>query len=606
MSVSTLHPSSPFTKRYGSVPITPARPVAYFSPEYGPIKKVEGQYSGGLGILSSCHLKAAAKCGIPMVAIGLLHHYGYFVQALEAGKQVERYRYHDPLSMGLRPLAGVTVAVQVADETMRAQVWECRLGSVRLLLLDANVSQNPPHLRAVTGKLYGGSQEDRMRGEILLGIGGVRVIRALGLNPSVYHFNEGHAGFGILEIIRELVESGMTADAAIACTRNMSAFTTHTPVPAGINKYPYELMYKYFVQIVGECGMDFEHFLGLGRLGTDPWPVFNQAAWSINMTGRTNGVSELHGDVSNEMFASLGQEITHVTNGVDFTTWIGWDMAELLESLLGPDYATCGAEGWMKAIPSVSRSDLWAARNAQRALMVEYVRRVKGWDQLLDENVFTIGFARRVPEYKRLTLMLEEPEQLLGLLRSGRLQVVLAGKAHPHDEPGKALIAKLCAFIDDPEHADIRHRFVFLEDYNAEMAMILEAGCDVWMNTPEYGKEACGTSGMKAALNGAINLTIPDGWCFEMIEHLVNGFLIGEARSMEASELATILYDLLENKILPMFYDRTPEGLPLGWLELVVKSLETLGWRVSNLRMMDEYMSKIYGPASRADLSAVA
>src|SRR5271165_909643 len=608
--------------------------IAYFSPEYG-ITAVLPQYSGGLGILAGDHLKSASDLGVPVIGVGLLYRHGYFTQSLSAdGWQAERYPADDPNGLPLTLLrhgdTGEAVHVSVAlagGRQLTAQVWLAQVGRVPLLLLDSYVEENEPALHEVTDRLYGGGGEHRLRQEMLLGIGGVRAVRAFceitgHPEPEVFHTNEGHAGFLGLERIREYVTAGLDFDEALELCRAGTVFTTHTPVPAGIDRFPRELIERYFAPDAAGETLPLDRVRALGAEtypGGDPH-VFNMAVMGMRLAQRVNGVSRLHGQVSREMFAGLWPgfdtrevPIGSVTNGVHTPTWVA---PEIL-SLTGTAPGEASGWDWGRAA-AAPVGELWEARHVLRARLVAETRRRlhASWrqrgaseaeltwiDDVLDENVLTIGFARRVPSYKRLTLMLNDPVQLSQLLNdpSQPLQIVVAGKAHPADEGGKGLIQQMVRFTDSP---DVRRRIVFLPDYDMAMAHALVQGCDVWLNNPLRPLEACGTSGMKAALNGGLNVSIRDGWWDEWYDG-GNGWEIpsaaGVADPARRDELeATALYELLGKSVAPLFYERDSDGVPQGWVERVRHTFRSLGPKVRAERMVGEYVSTLYVPAAVA------
>ncbi len=611
--------------------------VAYFSPEYG-ITAALPQYSGGLGILAGDHLKAASDLGVPLIGVGLLYRHGYFTQSLSIeGWQAERYPAFDPNGLPLtllRDKAGtpVRVAVTMADEAvLAAQIWVAQVGRVPLLLLDSYVEENDPELREVTDRLYGGGTDHRLRQELLLGIGGVRAVRAYcaisgHAEPEVFHTNEGHAGFLGLERIREYVQRGLGFPAALEMCRAGTVFTTHTPVPAGIDRFPLELVARQFAS--PESALPADQVLALGAEtfpGGDP-AVFNMAVMGMRLAQRVNGVSQLHGMVSRAMFTGLWPgfdaaevPIGSVTNGVHAPTWVAPEIIGLGQDPRRGHAPTDPADDpafWDRAAADPAR--LWEVRQVLRARLIEDARsrlraswRQRGasdaeliWiDSVLDENVLTIGFARRVPSYKRLTMMLHDPERLTELLLDDErpVQFVIAGKAHPADDGGKQLIQQLVRFADGRQ---VRHRIVFLPDYDMAMARTLVHGCDVWLNNPLRPLEACGTSGMKAALNGALNLSVLDGWWDEWYDAR-NGWAIPSAEGVadpdRRDELeAAALYDLIGKSVAPLFYDVGRDGLPAKWLELVAHTLRTLGPKALATRMVREYVTEFYAPAARA------
>ncbi len=614
------------------------RSIAYFSPEYG-ITAVLPQYSGGLGILAGDHLKAASDLGVPLVGVGLLYRHGYFKQALSReGWQQETYPVLDPDELPLSMLhepdgsrAKVRITIDT-DAELVARIWVAHVGRIPLLLLDTDVEENPDHFRAVTDRLYGGTSEHRLRQELLLGVGGVRALRAYSRitgapAPEVFHTNEGHAGFLGLERIRELSAAdggpGLDFDTALEVSRASTVFTTHTPVPAGIDRFSRELVSQYFGGASPVPGVPVERILGLGAEdfeGGDAG-VFNMAVMGFRLAQRANGVSRLHGHVSREMFNGLWSAfdeaevpITSITNGVHAPTWVGREVFELAAGhgadLRGDDDAFWGV------VDKVPGEEVWATKRVLRERLVKDARKrlAKSWskrglapaelswiDSALDPDVLTIGFARRVPSYKRLTLMLSDPERLKRLLLHPErpVQLVIAGKAHPADEGGKRLIQDMVRFADDPE---VRHRIAFLPNYDIAMAQPLYPGCDVWLNNPLRPYEACGTSGMKAALNGGLNLSILDGWWDEWYDGS-NGWAIPSADGVDdpdrRDELeATALYDLIENEVAPRFYDVGPDGVPARWLEMVRHTLKSLGPKVLATRMVRDYVRQLYTPAA--------
>ena len=611
--------------------------IAYFSPEFG-ITSALPQYSGGLGILAGDHLKSASDLGVPIVGVGLLYGAGYFTQALNRdGWQVETYPVLDPDGLPLtlvreddgRP-AAVTVELP-GNRTLHAHVWMAAVGRVPLLLLDSNVPENDEAARRVTDRLYGGGGEHRLQQELLLGVGGVRALRLWSRltgtpEPEVYHTNEGHAGFLGVERIRELVtRDGLAFDEALEVVRAATVFTTHPPVPAGIDRFPLDLVAQYFGRENAAPGVPVESVLALGAEayeGGDP-TLFNMAVMGLRLGGRANGVSLLHGEVSRGMFAQLWPgfdraevPITSVTNGVHAPTWADPKLADLAEDRLGPEGVTSGA-GWLRT-DAIGDDELWAMRRVLRQQLVTEARvrlraswRLRGaspaelgWvDDALSPNVLTIGFARRVPTYKRLTLMLRDPERLRRLLTDPErpVQLVIAGKSHPADDQGKRLIQQLVRFADGE---DVRHRIVFLPNYDIAMAQSLYPGCDVWLNNPLRPLEASGTSGMKSALNGGLNLSILDGWWDEWFDG-ENGWAIPTADGVDDPDRrddleAAALYDLIEHGVATRFYDRDERGLPVTWLGMIRHTLATLGPKVQATRMVTDYVRRLYAPAAVA------
>jgi glycogen phosphorylase len=614
--------------------------IAYFSMEFG-VAEVLPNYSGGLGILAGDHLKAASDLGVPLIAVGLYYRSGYFRQSLSAdGWQNETYPSLDPQGLPLRLLTRPDGDPALIELTMpdtaqlRARVWVAQVGRVPLLLLDSDVPENEHELRSVTDRLYGGDQEHRVKQEILAGIGGVRAIRAFtaieGLPaPEVFHMNEGHAGFLGVERIRELVtDAGLDFDTALTVVRSSTVFTTHTPVPAGIDRFPVEMVQGYFDdQPSGDGvstllpGVPTERILALGA--EDDPEKFNMAHMGLRLAQRANGVSLLHGRVSRDMFNELWPgfdpdevPIGSITNGVHARTWAAPQWLQLGRELAGSD--SFGDPGVWLRLQEVDPAHLWWIRSQLRGLLVEDVRaRLRqswlergasdaelGWiASAFDPDVLTVGFARRVPTYKRLTLMLRDPDRLEQLLldKERPLQLIVAGKSHPADDGGKALIQQVVRFADRPE---VRHRIAFLPNYDMSMARFLYWGCDVWLNNPLRPLEACGTSGMKSALNGGLNLSIRDGWWDEWYDG-ENGWAIpsadGVADETRRDDLeASALYDLLERAVVPKFYERDEHGTPPRWIQMVRHTLQTLGPKVLASRMVRDYVENYYVPAAQS------
>ncbi|HEX2313972.1 MAG TPA: alpha-glucan family phosphorylase [Thermomonospora sp.] len=609
--------------------------IAYFSPEYG-ITAALPQYSGGLGILAGDHLKTASDLGVPIIGVGLLYRHGYFSQSLSPdGWQLEHYPAIDPNGLPLtllREAGGEPVRIGIdlpEGRALAAQVWLARVGRVPLLLLDSDVEDNDQAARDVTDRLYGGGTDHRLLQEMLLGIGGVRAIRAYSRitghpAPEVFHTNEGHAGFLGLERIRELVdEHGLSFDEALEAVRAGTVFTTHTPVPAGIDRFPRELIHKYFGGSAAIAGVPVERVLALGEETYEDGDrtVFNMAVMGMRLAQRVNGVSRLHGAVSREMFGGLwggfdtGEvPIGSITNGVHAETWVAREVMDLAAREVP---SIMEGRGW-EGVQGVPGGQIWSVRRVLRERLVLDARRRlrESWrqrgaseaemswiDDALDPDVLTIGFARRVPSYKRLTLMMRDPDRLRALLLDPDrpVQILIAGKAHPADEGGKRLIQDIVRFADGE---DVRHRIVFLPDYDMALGRMLVQGCDVWMNNPLRPLEACGTSGMKAALNGGLNLSIRDGWWDEWFDGQ-NGWAIPSADGLSDPDRrdtleAAALYELIEDHVAVSFYDRDGSGLPRRWLEMVKHTLATLGPKVLATRMLRDYVRDLYAPAGAA------
>ncbi len=622
-----------YQQRQETLPTLPDA-IAYFSMEFG-VSEVLPFYSGGLGVLAGDHLKAASDLGVPLIGVGLLYRSGYFRQSLSLdGWQQEHYPALDPQGLPLHLLAdptGAPLLVHVGmprGRVLRARIWRADIGRVPLLLLDSDIEENPDDLRGVTDRLYGGDQDHRITQEILAGIGGVRAVRLFCQltghpEPEVFHTNEGHAGFLGLERIRELIRGeGLSFDEALAAVRAGTVFTTHTPVPAGIDRFPVDLVRHYFVGSPAGAellpGVDITRVLALGA--EDNPGMFNMAHMGLRLGQRANGVSRLHGAVSREMFRGLWPEfdvdevpIGSVTNGVHGPTWAAREIAGLL-----------GESDNGSAVAPIADTLLWDLRCVLRSKLVDEVRRrvraawlergasapELGWtSKVFDPQVLTLGFARRVPTYKRLTLMLRDPDRLRCLLLDPRcpVQLIIAGKSHPADDGGKALIQQIVRFADAP---DVRHRIVFLPDYDMSMARYLYWGCDVWLNNPLRPLEACGTSGMKSALNGGLNLSIRDGWWDELYDG-ENGWAIPTADGVQDPHRrdtleANALYELIATQVAPPFYDRGPDGVPSRWVSMVRHTLATLRPQVQAGRMVQEYVERLYAPAARSAVGVVA
>ncbi len=605
--------------------------IAYFSPEFG-VAAALPQYSGGLGILAGDHLKSASDLGVPLAGVGLFYRSGYFAQSISPdGWQQESYPVLDPDGLPLVVLrrpdgSAARIALALPDgRALYARIWVARVGRIPLLLLDTNIRENAEDLRGITDRLYGGGGEHRLLQELLLGIGGVRAL-ALAADltdrpmPAVFHTNEGHAGFQGLERISKLIGEGLTFDAALQVVRAGTVFTTHTPVPAGIDRFDRSLIERYFATPELLPGVTRDQVLALGAetYAGGSKSVFNMAILGLRLGQHANGVAKLHGRVSRAMFSGLWPgfdvdevPIGSVTNGVHAPTWTDPVLVSLAETRLGTADTT--SADWLS--PALSDAELWAARGAMRAALVADVRRrghaahenegriAPTWvDAILDPEVLTIGFARRVATYKRLTLMIHDLERFKRILLDPArpVQFVVAGKSHPADDEGKRLIQELYQFASDPA---VRAHIVFLPDYDITMAKTLYPGCDVWLNNPLRPLEACGTSGMKAALNGSLNLSILDGWWDECYDG-ENGWAIpsadsaGDAAERDDLESAA-LYDLIEHQIAPRFYDRNADGVPERWVQSIRHTLATLSPELSADRMVKQYVSELYRPASQ-------
>ncbi len=607
--------------------------IAYFCFEFG-ITEGLPIYSGGLGVLAGDHLKAASDLGIPLVGVGLLYSRGYFRQSLNHdGWQQEIYPQYDFYQMPLELMRGqddqpIRIEVAFPDRTVTCQVWKAEVGRIPLYLLDSNVLENEAADQNITDSLYGGDEEMRIRQEIILGIGGMRALRAVGINPTVCHMNEGHAAFLSLERIRQfMADHGCDFRTARQVIVSGNVFTTHTPVPAGFDMFTPELLERYFGKTVTELGLDSQSFLRLGRIDSEnQGEAFNMAVLAMGNANYVNGVSKLHAEVSRSMFQQRWPDypeeevpIEAVTNGVHTMTWVGRTMARLFDEYLGTGWRRNpeNPEAW-KGVYDIPDADLWSAREHQRAGLVRFVqaqalrdlpRRTMEdparelVDSVLDPRILTIGFARRFATYKRATLMLSDKERLLAMLNHPEraIQIVVAGKAHPRDDGGKALIQELVRFINGEGS---RKRMVFIEDYDMGVARPMVHGVDLWLNNPRRPMEASGTSGMKVVPNGGLNLSVLDGWWDEAYAPGL-GFAIGE-RTEYGDEGhqdwldSRSLYEHLEADIAPRFYHRDGDGPPKQWVAMMKNSIAEMAPLFSSSRMVCDYTSRFYMPASEA------
>lgn len=606
--------------------------ICYFSMEYGldlslPI------YSGGLGILSGDHMKSSSDLGIPLIGIGLLYRQGYFTQYLNAdGYQQESYPENDWYNMPVERCIDekgnpLSISVTMADNIVTAHIWKVKVGRNSLYLLDTNIDENTRENRLITAALYGGNKETRMKQEILLGIGGLYAVKVLGYTPAVVHMNEGHSAFLALERIRELMkDKGLSFEEAQQATWPTSVFTTHTPVPAGNERFPTHLMEKYFHGLAAELGLNWNTFLGLGRENpADHNEEFCMTVLALRLSAYNNGVSRLHGEVSRTMWKNLWPSlpageipIKHITNGVHPRTWLSHDLTDLLDRYFGPRFydEPTTLEVWDR-MDRISNEELWRTHDRRRERLVAFTRdrlrrqltrrgateaQIAQADEVLSPYALTISFARRFATYKRATLLFREPERLMKLLtdKDRPIQLIFAGKAHPHDIPGKELIKSIVHFADNPE---VRNRIVFLENYDMNIASHLTSGSDLWLNTPRRPLEASGTSGMKAAINGVLNVSILDGWWDEGYAPS-RGWAIGNGESYDNEELqdeieSKALYDLLERDIIPTFYNRGRDNLPREWIAKMKDSIQYVGKNFCSQRMLLEYSNTFYLPAMK-------
>ena len=604
--------------------------IAYFSMEYGldvslPI------YSGGLGVLSGDHMKTASDLGLPLVGVGLLYQQGYFQQYLNAdGFQQERYPENDWYNMPVNRCTDksgedVKITVQILDSIVVARVWEVKVGRNSLYLLDTNIDENAPEFRSITAQLYGGDKETRIRQEILLGIGGIRALQSLGIDPQVTHMNEGHSAFLGIERIRNLMlEQGLSFDEAKQALWPTNIFTTHTPVPAGNERFSVELMQKYFHNVTDGTGLSWDAFMALGRENPeDSLEHFCMTVLALKLSAYNNGVSELHGAISRDMWKTVWNglpteevPIDHITNGVHPRNFLSEELTDLLDRYFGPRFYDDPTylDIWDR-IDRISDEELWRTHESRKNRLVAFARKrlrrqlesrggshaqLLHAEEVLSPYAFTISFARRFATYKRATLLFRDPERLRKLLSNPEypVQLIFAGKAHPHDIPGKNLIKDIVHFASDPE---LRSKIVFLENYDINLAKQMVSGSDLWLNTPRRPLEASGTSGMKAGLNGVLNCSVLDGWWAEAYAGN-NGYSIGHGEEYEDEKLqdeieSTALYDLLEREIIPTFFDRGRDGLPRDWISMMKNSMTTIGKQFSTHRMLMDYSNAFYLPA---------
>lgn len=607
-------------------------PVAYFSAEFG-LHESLPLYSGGLGVLAGDHLKSASDLGVPLVAVGLFYAHGYFSQRLDAaGWQQEDYGHNhaDELPLELASNGSgerLLVSVPCGTEAIYAQVWRAKVGRAQLVLLDTDIDLNPPVHRPITHRLYWGDQSTRIHQEMVLGIGGIRALKLLGIRPAVYHLNEGHSAFALIEaVLQEMDENGCSFEEAVERIGARSVFTTHTPVPAGHDRFERDLVQGKLEWMATSLGVSMEKFMGLGRVREDdPRETFCMTVLALKLAHRSNGVASVHGEVSRRMWKALwpGRAVNevpigHITNGVHTRTWMAPQFIASLERHLGSDWfrRTSRQELW-RNVQTLSPLEIWEIHQILKAELVSFCRARyihqelrRGIPQeeaeafageLLQQNVLTLGFARRFATYKRATLMFRDRERLARILGhpDRPVQLIFAGKSHPRDDGGKRLIQEIAGLARTP---GFRGRVVFLEDYDINVARHLVRGVDVWVNNPTRPEEACGTSGMKAVLNGVLNLSIRDGWWAEAYDGR-NGFdirspgphkdpSIQDARDHEA------LLGALESEVVPLFYKRDEDGLPAEWIDRMKWAFATLAWRFSADRMVKDYVLNAYLPAA--------
>jgi starch phosphorylase len=610
---------------------TSGKLIAYFSAEYG-LTECMPVYSGGLGILSGDHMKSSSDNDIPLVGVGLLYQLGYFRQYLNAdGWQQERYLENDFYSLPVQPATDSNGNQQVVQVELPAgrvsiRIWLMHVGRVKLLFLDTNTPENArPEDRGITNQLYGGDNETRIRQEIVLGIGGMRALEELGYRPTVFHMNEGHSAFLAIERIRLFIErQGLTFEQALEATRVNNVFTTHTPVPAGIDLFDPGLVYHYFNQYCRDAKIDFDRFMAQGRRNpNDGGEPLSMAILALNTSAYRNAVSRLHREVSQEMWHGLWPTlpvwetpITSVTNGVHMPSWVNGDLADLYDQYLEPDWRNRwnDLEMW-KLIKDIPDEELLEVHRRRKRRLIAFVRdrqtasasrrkaataELRYSAEVLDPHAFTIGFARRFATYKRATLLFRDVDRLKKILcnRERPVQIVIAGKAHPKDHPGKAFIREIVQLSRDPE---LWKHIVFTEDYDMKLARELVQGVDLWLNTPRRSEEACGTSGMKAAMNGVLNLSVLDGWFDEAFE-ISGGWAIGDRETYSEDQdpiHASNIYYLLESEIVPLFYAQAEGSLSSDWVKRMKECMMNLTPRFDARRMVNDYDEQLYGPAHR-------
>jgi starch phosphorylase len=605
-------------------------PIAYFSAEFA-LHQSLPIYAGGLGVLAGDHCKEASDLGVPLVGIGFMYPQGYFHQTVsQEGWQQEAYVRLNWTDAPIEQAIGAdgrpcVIAVPLGNRTVLASVWQVLLGRVKLFLLDTDLDENAPWDRELSARLYGGDRETRIQQEIILGIGGVRALKAMGIQPAAWHLNEGHAAFVVLHRIRDHIEGGASFESALEMVRSSTIFTTHTPVPAGHDAFPFSLVETHLAGAWGTLGAYREQFLALGHYDNGSGSLFNMTALALRTSNFVNGVSQLHGQVTRDMWAPIwpGVDNDHrpvraITNGVHVPTWMSMEMTNLLDEYLPGNWRdNVDDPGVWEGVSRIPDERLWEARQALRTYLFAFIRerarqrwkdehvtaaRVVAAGTLLDPSALTIGFARRFTGYKRSELIFHNPERLVSILTAARrpVQIVFAGKAHPADETGKHNIQKVYRRAIDPMFAG---RIAFVDDYDLHVAHFLVQGCDVWLNNPRKPLEASGTSGMKASINGVPHLSIGDGWWAEGYTGQ-NGWLIeshGEGDDVDAVDAADAeaLYQLLERDVVPTFYDRDQQGVPKRWCAIVRQAIMSVTPRFSARRMVKEYAEGMYSPAMR-------
>jgi starch phosphorylase len=604
-----------------------SKPVAYFSLEFGVHESVP-IYSGGLGVLSGDHIKSASGLGVPLVAIGLFYDQGYFKQHLDInGWQHEEYLDTKVENLPMEPALGtdhkpITISIDTRSGKLLAKVWLMRVGRVHLYLLDCDVPSNRPEDRELTSRLYGGDTRTRVRQELVAGVGGVRALKALGISPGVYHLNEGHSSFATLEACRErMKDDGMSFDTALRDVAQHTVFTTHTPVPAGHDRFDKNLIEEHLGPLRDELGISLDQLMGIGRVEPqNDHESFCMTVLGLKLSRRANAVSNLHGHVSRRMWAHLWPwrveeeiPIGHITNGVHIQSWLAWQMQQLYDRYFPADWMErMGEPEVWQTIHQIDPGELWETHYALKNLLLAFVRRrvsrqcrrrgesdeaVEAARNILDPNVLTFGFGRRFATYKRASLILTDPDWLAEIVNDPQrpLQIIFAGKAHPADEPGKQIIQRIANLRHDPRFAG---RIAFVEDYDINVCRHMIQGVDVWMNNPRRPLEASGTSGQKAVLNGALNLSILDGWWAEACDG-TNGFAIGKGTAHVDDRITDErdgrdLQKVLTEEVIPLYYDRDIDGLPRHWIKRMMNSISSLAWRFSADRMVADYVRHAY------------
>jgi glycogen phosphorylase len=606
------------------------RPVAYFSAEFG-VHESLPVYSGGLGVLAGDHLKSASDLGIPLVAVGLFYGQGYFRQRLDRdGWQREEYFETEINRLAMQAAIGkngrpVEVEVNTRHGSIRAKVWRVAVGRCDLFLLDSDVEGNTPEDRELTSRLYGGDGRVRVHQELLLGVGGLRALKAMGITPGVFHLNEGHSGFAVLEAIRmRMEEEGISFEKAVPKVSRQVVFTTHTPVPAGHDRFNADVIEEHLGPLREALGLSKEKFMALGRENPESDELFCMTVLGLKLSRRANAVSSLHGEVSRAMWTGLtpgksedAVPIGHITNGVHVPTWLAPQMFRLYDRHLGPGWHLRSSESkiW-DGIENVDDGELWETHLNLKARMIDFVRRravtqaarreepdetLQKLRGVLTPDALTIGFARRFATYKRANLILSDIERLASMVNDPNrpVQFVFAGKAHPNDEPGKRVLQQVAQLMRDPQFSD---KLVFVEDYDINVGRHFVQGVDVWLNNPRRPLEASGTSGQKVVLNGGLNLSILDGWWAEAYDGL-NGFAIGDGRTHSDMNVhdtrdAEDLLRVLREEVIPLYYHRDRDGLPRGWIKRMKRTIRTLGWRFNADRMVMDYTLHCYVPAA--------